>query len=333
MSEPDTLRVLVVEDDGEDAEILERHLRRAIDRPIRLRRLAAEEEAWAALINGRFDLVFLDLNLEGPGSGMGLLRRLEKGGVDTPVVVVTGGGDQLRAVEAMKAGAYDYLVKGDLSADLLKRTVRHVLRQHFLERERARILQRLAELSVTDELTSLGNRRLLMKRLDEEAARSGRTGHLFALLLIDLDHFKRVNDEHGHAMGDRVLKECAAVLKKHVRGTDFVARYGGEEFCVLLPDTPRPGALRVAEKLRRAMESAPDPMPTISVGLAVWQADSKAEDVLRQADRGLYAAKERGRNKVVAVRTNGRELTMRQHLQDSVRSTRVTNADSNPRDA
>ena len=298
MSEVRELRVLLVEDDAEDAAIFRRYAAQTSDYAVSLVCVAEEEEAKRRLAEEPFDLIFLDLHLRGGTDGMGFLRSLRQAGVDVPVIVVTGAGDEVKAVEAMKSGAYDYLVKDLLTADLLELAIRNAQEKRQQEQERTRTLEKLEELSVTDELTSLANRRRLTEKLEEEVRRSARTGHLFALLMIDLDHFKEVNDRHGHQTGDEVLKECARALRGNVRRTDFVARYGGEEFCVGLPETAPAGARRVAEKLRKAVKDLPNPVPTISIGVAFWEPGSSANDILHRAAEGLYRATEAGRNRV-----------------------------------
>ena len=162
--------------------------------------------------------------------------------------------------------------------------------------ERKHMMLKLAELSITDDLTSVANRRHLMTRLHEEILRSSRTGLAFTLLMMDLDRFKRVNDDHGHQAGDKMLKDCAATLVDMLRGTDFVARYGGDEFCVLLLDVSVVGAERVAEKVRTALATRLEPAVTASIGIAVWRPGVTADSMLREADIALYKAKQKGRN-------------------------------------
>lgn len=299
MSEARIILALLVEDDDEDAAIFCRHIGRLKGQKVDVVRASGEEEARSRLADEQFALAFIDLDLGGRGSGIDFLDRLHREKADVPAIVVTGSGDEIRAVAAMKLGAYDYVVKVNLSADLLERTIRNVRKRHSLEQERARMVEKLAALSVTDELTGLANRRHLIQELEEEVRRSERTSHLFALLVIDLDHFKWVNDRYGHQRGDEVLQHCSATLKQNVRKTDFVARYGGEEFCVILPVTAPEGARRVAEKLREAIRARPSPMPTISVGVAIWKPFSTVKDILRWADEALYRAKGTGRDSVV----------------------------------
>ncbi len=300
MSELPKVVGLLVEDDDEDVSIFSRYAGQLNSHVLEVTRARDEDEAMSRLRDAQFDLVFLDLNLRGGGTGLHLLNRMNREDLDVPVIIVTGSGDELKAVEAMKAGAYDYIVKDSLSGDLLDRTIRNTRERHLLARERARMVARLAELTVTDELTGVANRRRLIQVLEEEVKRSARTGHMFGLLMIDLDRFKLVNDRHGHQAGDAVLKRCAGEFQRNVRSTDLVARYGGEEFCAVLPETSTAGARRVAEKLREIIQALGEPVPTISVGVTFWQPRSSADDMLRQADEALYDAKRAGRNRVAA---------------------------------
>jgi diguanylate cyclase len=163
--------------------------------------------------------------------------------------------------------------------------------------------QELARLARTDVLTGLPNRMLANERLAAEFARLQRSGRPYCVLVVDIDFFKLVNDRHGHATGDAVLKHVAGVLRTALRGTDLVARTGGEEFLILLPETGASQALQVAEKLRAAVENAPAESAgslTVSLGVAEASADDLDEDeAVRRADRALYRAKAQGRNRAV----------------------------------
>jgi len=161
---------------------------------------------------------------------------------------------------------------------------------------------KLAALSLTDPLTCVPNRRALNMRLDEETARARRTGDPLALLLIDIDHFKSYNDMFGHPAGDQALYEVAKLLSMRARPYDFVARYGGEEFAIILPRTNLEAAFAVAERLCKsvaAAEIAHRPL-TLSIGVAGLSLNFDAGELVRVADRALYEAKARGRNRVVA---------------------------------
>ena len=164
----------------------------------------------------------------------------------------------------------------------------------------------LGRLVVRDALTGLYNRRRFDEKLREDFLLFQRGGRAFAVLMIDVDHFKRINDTYGHPAGDAVLQHLAGVIADSVRTTDFVARYGGEEFLVLLPE-PQQGeeALVVAEKIRRAVAAEPFPMVghlTVSLGLSRANLDDAAgAEVVQRADQGLYLAKQQGRNRTVSV--------------------------------
>lgn len=171
------------------------------------------------------------------------------------------------------------------------------------ERRRAEV--RLRELAMTDELTGLYNRRHFMREAEREIERAARFGHEIGLLMIDIDHFKAVNDNHGHAMGDEALRLMARTIKDALRDVDLVARLGGEEFAVVLPETMEEGAATAAERIRRRVEAMIMPLPrgdlrfSVSVGLATASgADLDLDALLRRADTALYAAKRNGRNRV-----------------------------------
>jgi len=164
------------------------------------------------------------------------------------------------------------------------------------------------DLALRDGLTRLYNRRAFGDMMIQAMAREDRRGGGFALALLDIDHFKKLNDTHGHPAGDAALANTARVLERHLRKGDQAARYGGEEFAVILPGTNEAGALHLAERVREAIEKAQVVFEgarlktTVSLGVAVWPADGKDEEtLLGAADRALYAAKEQGRNRVVAA--------------------------------
>jgi diguanylate cyclase (GGDEF)-like protein/PAS domain S-box-containing protein len=176
--------------------------------------------------------------------------------------------------------------------------------------ERKKLEQRLDQLARTDALTGLSNRRDFNDRAQAELARCRRLGKPLSLLMVDIDHFKLVNDRHGHAVGDAALRQLADSCRHSLREIDLPARLGGEEFVALLTETTLPDALDAAERLRRhieALEVAPQqPGPpvrlTVSIGVAeLAAADRSHEDLMRRADQALYAAKREGRNRVVAA--------------------------------
>lgn len=168
--------------------------------------------------------------------------------------------------------------------------------------------ERLETMAVTDGLTGVFNHRRFKELLAQETLRSARNKRPFSLLILDVDHFKRFNDALGHPVGDELLQKLCHTLEAELRGTDLLARYGGEEFVIILPDTDKPVATHVAERLREAVErelnGAWAQPVTISVGLATFASDGETPDGLMvAADQALYEAKRAGRNRVVAART------------------------------
>lgn len=179
--------------------------------------------------------------------------------------------------------------------------------------ELKKALDMVEELAVKDDLTGAHNRRFMMDALEREIRRAERSGHPFALMMLDLDRFKKVNDDYGHSTGDAVLKEFVARVRDQVRSMDLVAkdtrefgRFGGEEFLVLLTDTNLEGARVTAERIRQCVERLPFNTPdgaipvTVSIGVAEYRPGESSRSLLDRADKALYEAKDSGRNCVVA---------------------------------
>ena len=197
-----------------------------------------------------------------------------------------------------------YLIADDLKPQDLDKF--QILGQQLLIGiKRNYLYRRVQELAITDNLTQSYTRRYFMERLDEEAKRSETFKHAFSFLMLDIDHFKEYNDRYGHLVGDAVLKEVARRLKENTRQVDFIGRYGGEEFSIVLTETGKFPAKIVAERIRLAMISRPlkiydEALPvTVSIGVSVFPEDGRRpEDLIEKADKALYAAKEKGRNRV-----------------------------------
>ena len=255
------------------------------------------------------DLVLCDMMMPG-ADGFVLLRRVldDPRTASIPVIVLTGHEDLEMKIRALQSGAADYLTKPFHDAELLARVRVHAnLKRLRDELEEANA--RLSELVLRDPLTGLANRRQWARRLADEWERSRRHGRPLSVVMADLDHFKRVNDEHGHATGDRVLRAVADTLAGTVRGPDTVARLGGEEFGVLLPETGPDEAVAAAERLRAAvteLELDGDGRPELTIRLSLGTSSvggdvphpPEADALVAAADRALYRAKRQGRDRV-----------------------------------
>ncbi|MDP8299969.1 MAG: GGDEF domain-containing protein [Candidatus Tantalella remota] len=182
---------------------------------------------------------------------------------------------------------------------------RILVSQIALEFRKVELYEEVQELSIIDGLTEVFLRRYLMDRLEEEVDRAGRLGLTFSIAMADVDHFKECNDEHGHLVGDAVLRQIAERLKASVREVDMIARYGGEEFCIVLPETSKELAMTVSERIRKSIEVKSirafdeEIRITVSLGVATYPEDGKdVETLIEKADTALYKAKRKGRNKV-----------------------------------
>jgi two-component system cell cycle response regulator len=216
-------------------------------------------------------------------------------------------------VEGLRIGADDFLAKPFAEAEITARCAA-MLRIKSLQDQLRLTRRSLEEQSVTDALTGLKNRRFFDERLPEEFRRAQRYADPLSLIMIDLDHFKRVNDQYGHQMGDVVLRDAAASIRASIRDPDICARFGGEEFAVMLPKTHVGGALAVAERIWRALgarvyrqevpaagqEAAAEIKVTASLGLAFFPSKdiTSADLLVKFADEALYQAKSSGRNTI-----------------------------------
>jgi len=254
------------------------------------------------------DIVLLDVMM--PTIDGYKLARMIKAEAESfvPIILITGLDDLESKRRGMASGADDFLTKPVAPLELQIR-LNAMLRIKELTDQLATANAKLGELAVTDALTGLCNRRALYEHLDREFNRSRRYGNPFAVLMIDIDHFKTVNDTWGHAAGDRVLVAVSSTLRETIRKTDVVGRYGGEEFVILAPETTLEAACVLGERLRARVEestAALEQMPggTVSVGIACNENVSAetSEDLVQHADAALYEAKEGGRNRCVTVR-------------------------------
>jgi two-component system cell cycle response regulator len=218
-------------------------------------------------------------------------------------VILLGDGDLRAVLQALDHGAHDVLRDPPGDAELIAR-VRSAARASSLREQLLARESRLEQLVFNDELTGLWNRRFLQRRLAAELHAARRHGHGLSVALADVDHFKAVNDDHGHLIGDDVLAAVGRRLSEAVRADDVVGRWGGEEFLAILPRIESDGARAAAERIRGAVAQAPlsGGIPvTVSVGCATLEDEATVDTLLRRADEALYRAKRGGRNAVVVA--------------------------------
>lgn len=269
------------------------------------------EQAWEFINNdSRIEVVLTDLIMPGL-DGFGLVKRIRSSENNhtrnIPVIVVTGADDTAAREKAFLAGANDFVTKTSDRVELLARLRAH-RKLALTIRELEASQRELREQANTDVLTNLANRRFFTHIANKELSLMRRQKEYFAVLMMDIDHFKVVNDTYGHAAGDYVLTQVAQTLTDNLREEDTVARVGGEEFVVSSPYTNRLAAIVLAERLRKAVEGLDinfegNQIPvTISIGVALQPNDGDELDaILAAADERLYTAKQKGRNRFCAA--------------------------------
>jgi len=266
--------------------------------------LADIEEGLKIARNHQVDLVLAGSSLPGLDA-VGILRMLRaQENRHLPVIVTFPVADRALRLEALRLGADDVIVAPWDEEEARARLARVIAQKQRFD-ELLVESARLHEPSITDALTSLHNHRYFQERLREEFRRAQRYDDPLALILLDLDHFKEVNDTHGNLLGDQLLREVAATLRKSVRETDLLARYGGEEFAMLLPKTHLAGALTVAERVWKdvgAIRAGQDGALRVTASLGVSGFPGRtvisSDRLLRTADEALYLAKHQGRNRI-----------------------------------
>ena len=297
------LKILICDDDPADRKLVRTYLQRITDREIVLLEAGRAEEIQNALDKGRIDLVLMDNQMPGK-SGMEWLAEIAEKQL-APVVMLTGSGSEEVAVQALQEGAVGYLPKSSLSPKKLVKTIDAALDKWTRLQQAMADKEKLERLATFDSLTGLYNRRAILGKLRELINLANRYKEDFSLSMLDIDHFKKVNDRYGHLTGDDVLEKVAALIRGTIRDTDIAGRYGGEEFIIILPQATLSSAWVVAERLRSIIEQAEMKDPagnvfaiTVSQGLAEWERGEDAHSLISRSDEALYKAKEKGRNRV-----------------------------------
>jgi diguanylate cyclase (GGDEF)-like protein len=293
MAALESYHVLLVDDNPADAVLTADILGQGSLGRFTVSRAATCAEAKQRLNSARYDAVLLDLILPDV-EGLEAVKAVLAIAPDVPLVVLSGLDDERLALEAVLNGAQDYLIKGQGDAALLRRAIRHAIERKRVERE-------LSQLAKFDPLTGLPNRLLFRDRLTQAVQRIDRRDRVVALIFIDLDGFKAVNDRYGHATGDRLLKAVAGRLCRVVRRTDTVARLGGDEFTIILEGLRRTDdAARVAEQVLRSLRQPFELGGLVielgaSLGVAIASHATEVPDMLtHRADVAMYRAKASG---------------------------------------
>ena len=264
---------------------------------------ASAELAFEDFRQQDYDIIITDIVVEGAMSGIGLVRAVRALADDrskVPILAISGMDDAARRVEILRHGANDYIAKPIIEEEFQAR-VSNLIGYKKLFDQVQQQKQQLQELATTDQLTKLFNRHYLNDTAVQAIRNAHRYKHPLSLIVIDLDHFKNVNDEYGHDRGDDVLSDVGDLLKRTSRDGDIAARFGGEEFVVLFSHCSSKDAGQKAEKFRLELEAMrPGSLPvTASIGVAGLEDDMDFKALFKKADEALYAAKEGGRNYVV----------------------------------
>jgi len=247
------------------------------------------------------DIILLDVKMPGM-DGYEVCRQLKMSEEtrDVPVIFITASDCQNDEAYGLELGAVDYIVK-PINATVVQARVRNHIALQQAQNDLAIKNKELEQIAVRDALTGLYNRRKLDEVFDEEVFRAERYHRALSVVMMDVDHFKRVNDTYGHSAGDDVLIAIARALQDSLRGSDAIGRWGGEEFLLISPETDLETTVGLADRLRRTCESIDFPTIgkiTLSMGVATHHSGDGAKEILLRADSALYRAKHAGRNRV-----------------------------------
>jgi two-component system cell cycle response regulator len=299
----DNGRVLLVEENSRSAQRLVNYLEpqhqvHIITDPTSVALTIADKNYEVVLVS--MDMVDFD-----PLRVCSQLRTLEQTR-DLPIILIADEGDRAKVVRGLDLGVNDFIVRPIERHELAARVRMQIRRQRYALSLRESVNNTMA-MAVIDELTGLYNRRYFDRHAALMLEKAVEQGRDLAVVMLDIDYFKPVNDTHGHSVGDLVLKEFASRLQRSIRGVDLACRYGGEEFVVLMPDTNQAQAHNIAERVRRSVADSRFSVSNelsvdITVSLGVALSDPKGdtpEALLKRADMALYRAKNTGRNRVV----------------------------------
>ena len=289
------IKVLLIEDNPDDQILTKRMLGKAIHSSFDIVFADSLSAGIKSAADGQIDAILSDLDLP-DSSGVETFHKLKLQVPEIPIIVLSGFGDEEDAFKAVREGAQDYLIKGQTDGNLLVRSLRYAI-------ERKRAVETIKKMAYYDSLTGLPSRTLFNDRFTMAMAESKRNNKKMALIMLDLDHFKNINDNFGHDAGDELLKELSSRLVNTLRKTDTICRMGGDEFAVLISDVSTKEMIdEVAQRIVLAI-GKPFPLQDIerrigaSLGIAIYPEDGDTLDTLiKHADSAMYEVKKMGRN-------------------------------------
>lgn len=308
--QPEDFLVLVVDDISQNLQVLGEMLER-----VGYESTFATNgiQALARIEGSRPDLILMDLMMPGM-NGLEVCQKIKTNPelLEIPVIFITASNEKEHLLQAFERGAVDYVTKPFNPPELLARVRTHLELKHTRDQlreslqQQSRLIRELELLATTDTLTSINNRRHLFVLAEKEIQQADIYQYDFSVLMIDIDHFKQINDTYGHDTGDEVLKTVAQTMLSCLRQDDHIGRFGGEEFVILLPKTDLLKAVNLAEQIRERIaqikmdfNEEKNIKITVSIGVSQYKDKNETIDtILKRADQRLYQAKKQGRNRV-----------------------------------
>ena len=282
--------ILIADDDREFRQLL---ARRALRMGLELDEAEDGFEAVNLVRNQKYDVLVLDLYMP-QHTGLDVFQAAQEADPDIQALLLTGSATLETAIEALRVGVYDYLTKPLESMAAFEMALTRALEHRSLVQENKRLFQEVQRLAVTDPLTQLYNRHKLDESLKLEIERAKRYGRALSLIMLDVDNLKGINDQHGHQVGDDVLKSIATAIREVVRQVDLPVRYGGDEFVILLPEANFKEAFGVERRIHKKIQDKvfKGQQMTVSSGVVQWRgAFVSAENFIKAADEAMYRSK------------------------------------------
>ena len=296
------IKILLIEDNPADVAFIEEMLNEIPNHPYILKSTRTLSKGISLLKESIFDVVLADISLP-DNDGLENIKKTKATSPDTPIILLTGLDDMDIASKAIQKGAQDYLVKGKISADLLVRSIKYAIERKKIEKKLSDANRKLQDLAFHDNLTNAINRRPFVDLVEKNIHRAKRDGKKLAILFLDFDNFKIINDTYGHNTGDRALKSAIRKISKVIRKSDLIGRIGGDEFVVCLNnlDTIQ-NVKQIAEKINLTFSQKIKVGNnlielSLSIGIAIFPDDtSSVANLLKNSDIAMYKIKRRCKN-------------------------------------